>query len=181
MNINIITAMSKNRGIGINNTLPWNLKKDLKRFKILTSNTSNIKSAIIMGKNTWESLPIKPLPNRTNFVVSKTLNESDNINILRNPSDIKFICNEFDKIWICGGEKIYNYYINKPYVNNIYVTYIDKNYNSDTFFPNIPKNYSLYNKSCTYNESKNSINYIKFNYLIYKNNNIINIKNFYKS
>ena len=181
MNINIITAMSKNKGIGINNTLPWSLKKDLKRFKLLTSNTHDTKSAVIMGKNTWNSLPIKPLPNRSNFVISKTLNESTNVNILRNPSDLKFICNDFDNVWICGGEKIYNYYINKPYIKNIYITQINKFYHSDTFFPDLPDNYSLYNISKTYNEPDNELNFIKYNYLIYKNNNSTNIKEFYKS
>lgn len=180
MNINIITAMSKNRGIGLNNRLPWNLKKDLYRFKKLTSNNSNNKSAIIMGKNTWNSLPIKPLPNRTNFVISKTLSDCSNVNILRSPSDIKYIYKDFDAIWICGGEKIYNYYIHKPYINKLYITNIYNNFEADTFFPPIPNNYTLYDKSKTYNEIENPLSFIKFNYSIYKNNNYYNVQDFYE-
>ena len=68
MSINIIAAMAKNRVIGINNKIPWNIPNDLKYFKKLT--TAN-KSAIIMGRKTWDSLPIKPLPNRRNYVLTK--------------------------------------------------------------------------------------------------------------
>ena len=64
--INIIVAMTKDQGIGYNNKLPWYIPDDLKRFKKLTSN-----SVIVMGRKTWDSLPIKPLPNRINYVLSK--------------------------------------------------------------------------------------------------------------
>ena len=180
MNINIITAMSKNRGIGLNNVLPWNLKKDLKRFKKLTSDNSNTKNAIIMGKNTWNSLPIKPLPNRSNFVISKTLSDCPNVNILRSPSDIKNMYKDFDTIWICGGEKIYNYYIHKPYINKLYITNIHKDFKADTFFPSIPINYTLYEKSKTYNEMENALSFINFDYSIYKNNIYYNVEEFYE-
>ena len=66
--INIIVAYCRNRGIGYKNTLPWNLPNDLKRFQQLTTNQS-----IIMGRKTWESLPIKPLNRRNNIVVSSTM------------------------------------------------------------------------------------------------------------
>ena len=68
MSINIIAAMAKNRVIGINNKIPWYIPNDLKYFKKLT--TGN-KSAVVMGRKTWDSLPIKPLPNRRNYVLTK--------------------------------------------------------------------------------------------------------------
>ena len=58
MKFNIIVAKCNNNGIGINNTLPWNIPGDLKRFSKLTTGSGN--NAIIMGKNTWLSLPKKP-------------------------------------------------------------------------------------------------------------------------
>ena len=57
--MNIIVAACKNRGIGINNTLPWKLKKEMKYFKEVTIGKGN--SAVVMGKNTWFSLK-RPLP-----------------------------------------------------------------------------------------------------------------------
>ena len=60
----IVAADSKN-GIGINNELPWHLSDDLKRFKEITTGHS-----VIMGRNTWFSLPKRPLPNRRNIVLT---------------------------------------------------------------------------------------------------------------
>ena len=65
--INIIVAYCRNRGIGINNTLPWHLPEDLKRFKFLTEGSNN---TVIMGRKTWESLPLKPLPKRNKYLQS---------------------------------------------------------------------------------------------------------------
>ena len=63
--ITIIVAMGKNREIGADNQLLWYLPKDLKHFKELTSG-----HPIIMGRKTYESIG-KPLPNRTNIVISR--------------------------------------------------------------------------------------------------------------
>ena len=66
MNIVIVALDTKSGIIGVNNTLPWNIPKDLALFKALTINNT-----IIMGRLTWESLPVKPLPNRHNVVISR--------------------------------------------------------------------------------------------------------------
>ncbi len=55
MHINGIVAVCKNGGIGLNNKLPWILKKDLQRFKKTTIGNGN--NAISMGRNTWDSIP----------------------------------------------------------------------------------------------------------------------------
>ena len=75
MNINIIVAYCQNNGIGYNNLLPWNIKSDLKKFQDLTTGSGN--NAVIMGKNTFESiLNINKgsLKNRDNLILSTTLN-----------------------------------------------------------------------------------------------------------
>ena len=66
MKIHLIWAQDTNGGIGKNGKLPWHISEDLKKFKSLTYN-----STVIMGRKTWDSLPIKPLPNRRNFVLSR--------------------------------------------------------------------------------------------------------------
>ena len=73
--MNMIVAFCKNRGIGFQNKLPWHIPNELKYFKRKTTKGDN--NVVIMGKNTWESLPKKPLPKRINIVLSKTLNEKD--------------------------------------------------------------------------------------------------------
>ena len=68
MKVHLIWAQDFNGGIGVSGKLPWHIKEDLKNFKTLTLN-----STIIMGRKTWDSLPIKPLPKRKNLVLSKTV------------------------------------------------------------------------------------------------------------
>ena len=69
-NINLIVAICNNNGIGYKNTLPWKIPTDLKKFKKLTQGKGN--NAIIMGKNTYESIK-KSLPNRDNLILSTQL------------------------------------------------------------------------------------------------------------
>ena len=63
--IAFVVAVARNGVIGADGGLPWRLSSDLKRFKTLTMG-----KPVIMGRKTWESLPRKPLPGRTNIVVT---------------------------------------------------------------------------------------------------------------
>jgi dihydrofolate reductase len=151
MPINIIVAKCRNNGIGYNNNLPWKLKNDMKNFKELTIGNGN--NAVIMGKKTYESLKIKNLPNRDNLILSTTLNiniinnNNNNNNITKTFNNIdlleKFVFKKnYTDIWIIGGEKIYNYFINEYNnsilnIDNIYITYIEKEYICDTYFPSL--------------------------------------------
>ncbi len=140
--INIIVAVCNNNGIGINNNLPWNLKSDLKYFKELTSKTkdSNKINAIIMGKNTYNSIGHK-LPNRLNIILSKTmdLNEDNLITIKSIDECINYINtnNNIEKVYCIGGESIYNEFIKLKQCESIYITKIYKKYICDSFFPEI--------------------------------------------
>ena len=66
--MNIIAAICKNRGIGFKNQLPWKLKNEMQYFQKLTTGNGN--NAVVMGKNTWNSLPKKPLPKRFHIVLT---------------------------------------------------------------------------------------------------------------
>ena len=68
--LNLIVAVSKNYGIGKDNSMPWYIKSELKYFKDITSNPS-FNNIVLMGRKTWDSLPRKPLPNRINVVISR--------------------------------------------------------------------------------------------------------------
>ena len=74
-------AVSNNNVIGVDNDLPWNLKNDLAHFKKYTSN-----KIIIMGRKTYESIG-RPLPNRTNFVISRTVMEIPGAYVFSNLED----------------------------------------------------------------------------------------------
>ena len=133
-----IVAFEKNGGIGKDNTLPWNHKKDLKYFRALT--VGNGKNCVIMGKNTYISIG-KALPQRDNIVLSKTLEQTSingsNIKIANNIKDvIKIISDlEYEDVWVIGGLSLYTQWIENNLIDEFYVTNIMQNYQCDTFFP----------------------------------------------
>lgn len=140
---NMIVAYDLDNGIGKNNKLPWHFSEDLKRFSKLTCGQGN--NAIIMGKNTWESIPKKPLPKRDNLILSTTLNIEEGsphntyVKTFSNIDDINKFCEEqkYDTVWIIGGSKIYEQYLEYNKLNWIYVTQINKKYDCDVYFPDI--------------------------------------------
>jgi dihydrofolate reductase len=137
----IIVASCKNLGIGFKNNLPWKLKNELKYFKKLTIGNGN--NAIIMGSNTWFSLPKSPLPNRFNCVLSTKLNiNTHNTKTFSSKEKIIEFTNQqkFDDVWIIGGEKVYNSFVNDPIVDKIYMTNILEDFECDTFF-NLPNSF----------------------------------------
>lgn len=166
--MNIIAAICKNRGIGFQNKLPWKLENEMQNFKKLTIGKG--KNAVVMGKNTWVSLKNKPLKNRDNIILSNTMKspEFENSYVLNNEADVFEWTTRFNynKIWIIGGETIYNRFIYSDYVDKIYLTEIDKDYQCDTFFPEIPDNFKDTDKTQYFEE-----NGIKYNFKIYKNLN----------
>jgi dihydrofolate reductase / thymidylate synthase len=140
--MNLIVAYSKkNHGIGNNNSLPWNLKNELKYFKKITStNKNNLENVIVMGRNTWNSLPKKPLPNRINVVITKT--PIPNVITYQNLEN--FYKDYKDKeIYIIGGKMLYMDALNKEYIKKIYITEIYKEFECDTFFPVISNEFKL--------------------------------------
>lgn len=138
MLFNIIVAHDNNNGIGCKNKLPWYLQDDINMFKNITMN-----NIIIMGKNTWNSLPIKPLPNRINIVISSTLEDGRADKIVRSfnealtYTEISSKC-QFKQTFVIGGSHVYNIAVKHKCCNNIYVTEIYKTFECDTFFPSIP-------------------------------------------
>tara|TARA_Y100000741_G_C18151375_1_gene517377 strand:+ start:382 stop:882 length:501 start_codon:yes stop_codon:yes gene_type:complete len=144
MNINIIAAVDSCNGIGLNNNIPWYEPDDLKFFSKLTRGNNN--NAIVMGLNTWNSLPKKPLPNRANYILTTTSNiKCDNTESFTNSEQLleECLCKKYDAIWIIGGGKIYKHFIDNNNINKIYLSKINSDYNCDTFFPCIPEYFKL--------------------------------------
>lgn len=137
----VILATDIKNGIGRNNKIPWNIKEDMDFFT--KSTKGNGKNAVIMGSNTWKSLPkkYKPLPNRYNFILN---NGVFNLDYYYTKTyfynKVKYISEcisnlDIDDIYVIGGAKIYNLFLSKYYKNctDLYITKIYKNYNCDTF------------------------------------------------
>ena len=94
----MIVAMAADRAIGQNGTLPWHYSADLKRFKRLTMGAT-----IIMGRNTWNSLPRKPLPGRRNIVITRS--RIDAVTCFTSIEDaLNAVAGD---VWFIGGARIY--------------------------------------------------------------------------
>lgn len=130
--IHAIAATGKNRELGKGNRLLWAIPEDLKRFKALTDG-----HPIIMGRKTFESLPRRPLPGRTNIVVTRNANWSAE-GALRAGSieeAIELAKNALggDEIFVIGGAEIYAAAL--PHVDILDLTLIDAAAEADAFFP----------------------------------------------
>lgn len=144
----IAVAVDENFGIGKDRTLPWHFHKEMKYFKELTSKTADPhkKNAVLMGRNTWLSLPEKyrPLPGRNNFVVTREKPfEAKGAAVayaLDDAFDLAARDPENENLFICGGAELYKTTIEM--VDGIYLTKIKKSFDCDTFFPQIPEKFS---------------------------------------
>jgi len=137
--IKIIVAVDKKGAIGKNNDLLYNIKEDLKNFKDLTS--GNI---VVMGRNTWESLPIKPLPNRTNIILTKTLKGINGAIVLSSFDELEEYLKYTDRdVYIIGGASIYNQVIEKDMASEAHITFVDDTVEDADVFIEIDKLKSL--------------------------------------
>lgn len=111
-------------GIGLNGSLPWkDLDGDMDRFVELTTGNT-----IVMGRATWDSLPTKPLPNRTNIVVSKQVLElPEGVQLVHNISDIP----DTRDTWFIGGAKLLAEVW--PLIKEVHLTKTSDIYDCDTY------------------------------------------------
>jgi dihydrofolate reductase len=117
----LILACDPNGGIGYQNKLPWtNIQGDLPRFKRLTEG-----HPVVMGRNTWDSLPKKPLPNRVNIVVTSRPFVEEGV------ASINRLLNYPDLYWLIGGAKLIEQAWS--YINEIHLTKVYDHYTCDTF------------------------------------------------
>jgi len=128
MKISIIAAMSRNRVIGINNTLPWHLPADLKHFKSITLNKT-----IVMGRKTYESIG-RPLPKRSNIIITRNADFLAEGCTIVHTIDAALACaTEQEEVMVIGGASFYEQIL--PRADRIYLTLIDGDFEGDTLFP----------------------------------------------
>jgi dihydrofolate reductase len=128
--INIVVALEKNHGIGLNGFMPWpHLNHDIQWFRKITKN-----NVIIMGSVTWESISCFKLPDRVNVVISsKICPEADHC--FETPMQAIQSCSKLypnSEIFIIGGQKLYD--STMSLAERFYVTEIDQAYACDRFF-----------------------------------------------
>jgi dihydrofolate reductase len=129
--ISIIVAVAKNNAIGKDNKLLCHLSEDLKRFKKLTSGYT-----VVMGKNTYYSLPTRPLPNRRNIVITDVADEQIDTCVMAYSIEDAISKMDADKEnFIMGGASIYRQFL--PHADKLYITWIHHEFEADTFFPEV--------------------------------------------
>ena len=132
--ISIIVAVSDDWGIGKDNELLWKISEDLKRFKRLTSGNT-----VIMGKKTWESLPVRPLPGRKNIVLTDDPSEYIESSVTAySIEDAVSKCEKGEEIFVIGGGSVYRQFM--PIADRLYITHVHKRAPADVYFPEIDLN-----------------------------------------
>ena len=129
-----IVAVDRNWGIGKNNDLLFHLKNDMKFFKEHTMG-----NVVVMGGNTLLSLPgSKPLPGRTNIVISDVFKRDDVI-MAETFDELLSILSQYDtdKLFVMGGAMLYRTLL--PYCDTVYVTKVDADGEAQVFYENLDK------------------------------------------
>lgn len=164
--MNLIACVDSNWGIGKDGDLLVHIPEDMKYFK-----KNTIDKIVICGRKTYESFPIKPLPNRTHLVLTHDINFANGISSVIPIKDfdlLKKILNclyNLDDVYIIGGESIYKEMINWEDTSLALITKVYHEYDADTFFPNLDEdpNWKIVDKG-----ELHEYNGIKYNFNLYQ-------------
>lgn len=129
--ISIIVAIADNLAIGKDNQLLWHIPADLKRFKALTTGHT-----IVMGKRTFYSLPLRPLPNRRSIVITDLPGEQiPGCDMAYSIEEAVALMDDDKENFIIGGGMVYRQFM--PLADKLYLTIVHKDFDADTFYPAI--------------------------------------------
>jgi len=126
--LSIIVATANHDVIGVNNTLPWHLPEDLKRFRVLTTGHH-----IIMGRKTYESLG-RLLPNRTTVIVTRNKDYKIEGALIADSLETALaLCKGDDEPFLIGGAELYQHGL--ELATRLYITKVHAEFPGDAFFP----------------------------------------------
>jgi dihydrofolate reductase len=144
----LIAAMCADGGIGYKGQLPWpHCKADMAHFAKRTTGSGN--NAVIMGRSTWASIPVRPLRRRANLILSSQEcvpgldpgQEHEAHWFSSIPALFAHLESaNYDEVWIIGGAKIYEQFLtmhanNEIVIDEMCITRMEGTYECDTFFP----------------------------------------------
>ncbi|MEO1956456.1 MAG: dihydrofolate reductase [Methylophilaceae bacterium] len=154
--LSIIVAVANDRVIGINNTLPWHLSEDLKRFKALTMG-----HYVVMGRKTYESLG-RLLPGRTTVIVTRNTDYSvEGAVVVHSVEQALEACYGDDEAFLIGGAQLYEQGL--AYADKLYMTEVHADFEGDAFLPS----FDLTQWDEVARESKEAENGLSFSYVTY--------------
>jgi dihydrofolate reductase len=143
----LIVAMCPNGGIGYKGRLPWpHCKADMAHFAKRTTGSGN--NAVVMGKKTWDSIPVRPLRRRANLILSSQTHEPHETHEIQSEHWFRTVPDlfahleaaKYDEVWIIGGASIYEQFLamhanGEIIMDEMCVTTMEPIDNCDTFFP----------------------------------------------
>ena len=125
----MIAAMTEQRVIGIKNSLPWKLPNDMKWFR---ENTMG--KPIIMGRKTFESFGAKPLPGRTNIIITRDEGyQAEGSIVVHSIDEALKAAGDVEEVMIIGGASFYEQML--PKANRMYLTFVHADIDGDAWFP----------------------------------------------
>jgi len=155
--LSIIAAIARNGVIGLDNTLPWHLPEDLKRFRALTMGHH-----IIMGRKTYESLG-RLLPGRTTVIVSRNPDYAvPGAIVAGSLQQALQACGDDKEVFVIGGAQLYREAL--PVADRLYFTWINADFHGDAYFPEFTE--AAWQK--TWCESHVSSEGLPFSYIKYE-------------
>ena len=132
--IALIVAVARNNVIGASNSIPWYCPADLQYFKHTTMG-----APVLMGRKTYQSLKIKPLPGRRNIVITRNQKFTcDSCEVSLSIEEALNMAGNAKRIFIIGGENIYKQTLDKA--DELYITYVDAEVEGDRYFPDVSWN-----------------------------------------
>ena len=157
--INIIVAVSENLAIGRAGDMPWHIGEDLRYFKRTTQGHT-----VIMGRRTWESIGSRPLKNRRNIVVSRTIAAPDGVEVAASLQTALEMASGDEDVFIMGGGQLYREALSLA--DRLFVTHVNTTVpDADTFFPVInPLKWRLTDISETYTDPETGL---RFEFAVY--------------
>ena len=127
--LSLIAAMADDRAIGIDNRLPWRLPADMQWFRRHT-----LGKPIVMGRKTFESFGGKPLPQRTNIVITTDkAYRAEGAVVVNSIDEALAAAGEAEEVMIIGGESFYRQML--PRADRFYLTLVHGKFEADAWFP----------------------------------------------
>ena len=157
--ISIIAAVAQNGAIGKDNDLLWHISADLKRFKQLT-----LEHTVVMGKSTYDSLPVHPFPKRRNIVITRQNNlRLEGCEMAHSIAEAMSLFNHDEETFVVGGSSIYEQFL--PYADKLYITWVYNDFEADCFFPTIDgEQFVVTQKSERMHDEKSGLDFAYFEY-----------------
>lgn len=162
MKISVIVAVSSNQVIGNKNKLPWHLSADLKYFKRKTMG-----HPVIMGRKTHESIG-RPLPGRTNIVITRKLNyELPGCIVVNSLPEAINLCTDEEEVFVIGGAEVILQAIDDA--DRVYLTLVHQEFEGDSFLP--PFNMNLWHEISREDHQADQNNAYNYSFIVLEKRN----------